>query len=113
MDALELKRVIERHRLWLNENGKGSRADLSRADLCGADLSRAATNDKYLQVSCIGSAKRMTTYNVTQDVVWCGCFKGTLGEFSETVEKTHKENAQYLRDYRAAIAFFKTCKDGE
>ena len=41
MDAKELLKVIEAHRLWVLEDEAGARADLSRADLSRADLSRA------------------------------------------------------------------------
>jgi hypothetical protein len=52
----------------------------------------------------------MSTYYVEIDTVWCGCFKGTLAEFSDQVEKTHADNPQWLAEYRGVIAFFESMK---
>ncbi len=46
MTQEQLSQILTDHKEWLNDNGKGKRADLrdadlSRADLSGADLSRA------------------------------------------------------------------------
>ncbi len=74
----ELKIILDNHKLWLNNDSKGMRADLSSAnlryaDLSYADLRYANLDKKYLQVSCIGSRKGMTTYCFDDDIVWCGC----------------------------------------
>ena len=37
-----------------------------------------------------------------------GCFRGTLEEFEKQVEITHKDHAQFLIEYRAAIQL---CRD--
>jgi uncharacterized protein YjbI with pentapeptide repeats len=37
-------------------------ANMSDADMRGANMSGADTDKKYIQIACIGSAKRMTTY---------------------------------------------------
>jgi len=44
-------------------------------------------------------------YCVDDDVVWCGCFKGTMAEFKLRVEETHENNARYLAEYQAVIVF--------
>ena len=87
-------------------------ADLSGADLRGADLCGAGLRDDTHIYSVIsaGSQRRMTTFFVEADRVWCGCFVGTLAEFEERCEKTHKDNAQWLAEYRGVIAFFKAMK---
>ena len=85
-------------------------ANLSYADLSGADLSGARTNKKYIQVSCIGSAKRMTTYCFDDDFIWCGCFKGDLEEFERQVREAHKDNEQYLKEYLGFINYVKSLK---
>ena len=97
-------------------NADLTNADLSNADLSNADLSNAnLTNangrevNTILQVAGIGSARRMTTYWVEEDKVWCGCFTGTMAEFEARVEKTHGD-LKHGRDYRSAIAFFKAVK---
>lgn len=32
--------------------------------------------------------------------VVCGCFSGTVDEFSKQIENTHKDNKEYLEQYR-------------
>jgi hypothetical protein len=85
-----------------------SEADLSGADLSGADLSGAETDKRYIQVGCIGSQKRTTTYCFEDDTIWCGYFKGTLQEFEDEINKTHKDNPQYLKEYLGAINYIKS-----
>ena len=85
-------------------------ANLSSADLRYADLSYAKTDKRYIQISCIGSRKGMTTYCFEDDIVTCGCFTGTLAEFEVKVNKTHKENAKYLKEYLGAITYIKLLK---
>ena len=89
---------------WANLSG----ADLRGANLRGANLSGAKTDKRYIQVGCIGSQKRTTTYCFEDDTIWCGCFKGTLQEFEDEVNKTHKDNPQYLKEYLGAIHYIKS-----
>jgi len=159
----ELKQILDNHKLWLEDNSKGKRADLSFADLHSADLHSAdlsgidlrsadlrfanlssanlsyadlrsanlssadlssanlssaklgdaylcfANLDKqYIQISCIGSRKGTTTYCVDDDIIYCGCWTGTLKEFEKRVKETHKNNEQYLKEYLGAIRYFKS-----
>ena len=85
-------------------------ANLSFANLRGADLSFAKTDKRYIQISCIGSAKRMTTYCFDDDIIWCGCFKGTLESFEQKVKETHSDNEQYLKEYLGFINYLKSLK---
>jgi hypothetical protein len=85
-----------------------SSADLRSADLSSADLSYASLDDKYIQISCIGSRKGMTTYNLTKDIIWCGCFTGTLREFEKRVKETHKNNKLHLAEYLGFIKYVKS-----
>ena len=85
-----------------------SDADLRGANLRGANLSYANLSKRYIQISCIGSAKRMTTYCFDEDVIWCGCFKGSLQEFEVKVNETHKNNEMYLKEYLGAINYIKS-----
>ena len=57
--------------LWLaNLRGADLRgADLTDANLSGADLRGSTTDKRYISVSCIGSAKRMTTYCFEDDKI--------------------------------------------
>ena len=48
-----LNEILKKHKMWLdNENG-GTRADLRRADLQGADLRRADLQGADLDFSCL------------------------------------------------------------
>ena len=85
-----------------------SGADLSGADLRGANLSGADLDKRYIQISCIGSAKRMTTYCFDDNVIWCGCFKGSLQDFETKVNETYKNNERYLKEYLGAINYIKS-----
>jgi len=87
-----------------------SYTNLRSADLSSANLSSAKLDKKYISVSCIGSSKRMTTYCFEDDIVWCGCFKGTLNDFENEVNKTHKNNKQYLKEYLGFINYLKSLK---
>ena len=85
-------------------------ADLSSANLSSANLSSANTDKRYIQISCIGSAKRMTTYCFDDDKIWCGCFTGNLEEFEEQVRETHDTNPQYLKEYLLFIQYLRDLK---
>ena len=91
---------------WANLRG----ADLSWANLREADLSEAKTDNRYYSIVGIGSRKSTTIYCVEDDFIWCGCWKGSLKEFVNRVEDVHKENKQFLIEYREAIRFFKAMK---
>ena len=143
----ELDEILRLHKLWLENDVTGVRANLEGSNLAGAYLAGAnlevanlsyanlsfanlsfanleGANLSYanldvarldgannrpkntiLQVAGIGSARRMTTYWVEEDKVWCGCFYGTFKEFKAKVKATHGDS-QHGRDYKAAIAFF-------
>ena len=117
----ELKDILEQHKLWLSDNTKGKRADLRSADLSSADLSSANLSsanlssayldDKIISIAQIGSRKGMTIYNFDKDIVWCGCWTGTLAEFENRVKKTHRDNSQCLKEYMGAITYFKSLKE--
>ena len=85
-----------------------SSANLSSANLRYANLSSADLDKRYIQVACIGSSKRMTTYCFEDDIIWCGCFKGSLTQFEEKIKETHKNNNQYLKEYLGFIKYLKT-----
>jgi uncharacterized protein YjbI with pentapeptide repeats len=136
METEKLKLILEKHGQYLKSEPGGERANLSGVDLRGADLSGAnlsgahlsgadlsganlsganlsgadAGENRFVSMSGIGSSRRMTTYWVNADKIWSGCFTGTMAEFEAAIEKTHKDNADHLAHYRAAVAFFKACK---
>jgi hypothetical protein len=86
-----------------------SGANLSGANLSGANLTRGI---RIVTVAGVGSCRRMTTYRADTDEAWCGCFKGTLQQFAEKIEQTHKENRLHLSDYRAVVAMLEAFKKG-
>ena len=86
-------------------------ADLSSANLSSADLRSAKTDKRYIQVSCIGSRKDMTTYCFEDDLIICGCFKGTLKEFKEKVLETYPDKkSQYHKEYLGFIKYLEGLK---
>jgi hypothetical protein len=87
-----------------------SSANLSSANLSSANLSSASLDKRYIQVTCIGSRKGMTTYCFDEDVIFCGCFKGNLAEFENQVKITHKDNKQFLAEYLGFIEYIKNLK---
>jgi hypothetical protein len=126
----ELARILKEHAEWLDDSSKGARADLSWANLSWAnlrsanlswadlrsanlrwaDLRWADLDKRYIQISRIGSRKDMTTYCFEDDIIWCGCWKGSLKEFEERVKETHKDNKQYLKEYLGFIKYLRSLK---
>ena len=87
-----------------------SDADLRGADLLGADLASAKTDFRYIQIACIGSVKRMTTYCFETDTVYCGCFTGTLLQFEKQVKKEYADTHVYYKEYIGFIDYLKSLK---
>ena len=85
-------------------------SNLSGSNLRGSDLNGSDTDKRYIQISCIGSAKRLTTYCFEDDKIWCGCFTGTLEEFKKQVKETHDNNPQYLAEYLLFVEYLKSLK---
>ena len=56
MTQKELKMILDRHRKWLNDEEGGERANLYRANLCGADLGGANLNGANLCGADLGGA---------------------------------------------------------
>ena len=57
----------------------------------------------YLVLGPAKSSGRFTTAHKDSKIgvrVNCGCFSGTVKEFSEAIEKTHKDNKEHLEQYR-------------
>ena len=101
---------------WANMSGANmsganmSKADMSGADMSGANMSGADMSKKYISITRIGSRKGMTTYCFDDDIIWCGCFRGTLEEFEKQVKETHKDNPQFLKEYLGFIKYLKDIK---
>ena len=62
---------------------------------------RVSGDQMYATVKGFGSEYRNTTFFITKDgnvCVNCGCFSGTLEQFREKVEETHKDT-KYAKEY--------------
>jgi len=82
-------------------------ANLRDVNLEGANLEGA---DLYQIVGC-GSVGRCTTYDIKNDKIICGCFYGTLKDFSAKVDLDYpKEELKGQKGYSAAILFFEGIK---
>ncbi len=133
----KLNEILRKHILWIKSENGGEQANLSSAnlrfanlssanlsfaDLSSANLSSANLNfanlnfaekreiNTIISIAGIGSARRMTTFWVEEDIIWCGCFKGTLAEFVKKVNSTYKKEELHGQSYRSAIIFFKSIK---
>ena len=137
---MKIKDILEKHKMWVNDIFGGERANLTDAnlrdanltdanlrganltgadlrganltgaDLRGANLTGADLEDEFYYIGNIGSRKEQTTVNLNKNIVWCGCFVGSLEEFQIQVEKTHggKEPNSNYYDY---MDFIELCKN--
>ncbi len=91
-------------------------ANLGDANLCGANLGdewgELQSSSDVLIVGPIGSRNDYTTiYHTDKGIfVRCGCFRGSLNEFSEKVKEIHGES-NHAKDYLALIDFVKAKYD--
>ncbi len=91
-------------------------ANLGGANLGGANLGgewgELQSSSDVLIVGPIGSRNGYTTiYHTDKGIfVRCGCFGGSLNEFSEKVKETHEES-KHAKDYLALIDFVKAKYD--
>jgi hypothetical protein len=131
MEKEKLDLILAKHKKWLYNEPGGEKADLRSANLSyadlrsanlrsanlsSADLRSAKTDHRYISISGIGSEKRLTIFDLTDDVVMCGCFRGSLKDFEIRVKKNHEKNKVWLAEYMGAIAYIKsllTDKKGE
>ena len=93
-----------------------SGANLGGAYLGGANLrdewGELQSSSDVLIVGPIGSRNGYTTiYHTDKGIfVRCGCFRGSLNEFSKKVKKTHGES-KHAKDYLTLIDFVKVKYD--
>lgn len=108
--------VLQRHAKWLKNEEGGEKANLRDANLWDADLRGAnlwganlwGANGKVLSFGPIGSRQGITYVTKTDQIIHirCGCFYGTLEEFTAKVEEEHGDS-QHGKSYKAAIEFIK------
>ena len=82
-------------------------ANFEGARIWSTNLSETNLDGRWVVVAQIGSRKGTTYYDKVNDITRCGCFKGTLDEFAEAVEREHSDHPQYLAEYRATITYIK------
>lgn len=65
--------------------------------------------DRVVKIDRIGSRKGCTYFFKTRSEIYvrCGCFFGTIAEFEAQVNKTHKNNERYKKEYLEAIRYVK------
>ena len=94
----------------VSANFEGAK-ELNNAQIWDTNLGGTTLDGRWVVVAQIGARKGTTCYNKKNDIIRCGCFKGTLDEFAEAVEREHSDHPQYLAEYRAAITYIKEiCK---
>ncbi len=66
MTGKEIKKVLDSHQKWINEEDGGERANLHLADLRGADLSKANLDFSCFPLWCGGSKFKCDTKLIYQ-----------------------------------------------
>ena len=76
MTTGKLQEILDKHKKWLNEEEGGERADLSDADLSGADLRRADLSDADLS----GAYLRGADLDYSCLPLWCGSLTANMDD---------------------------------
>ncbi len=85
-------------------------ANMEGANMEGTYMARAIGAPRLIQAGPLGSRRGFTVYDLDKDLIQCGCYTGTLGEFAAKCEKTHADNPKCLAEYRAFIGFVEKLK---
>ena len=83
MEASELKEILDQHRLWIDGKG-GSRADLTGANLIGANLNRAdlwGANLSGADLNCANLTGAILSGAILPDISWI--IPGCLAQLNE------------------------------
>ena len=64
----------------------------------------------FIQVNSLGSRNDLLTYDVINDVISTGCFKGSLAKFKAAVKYTHSNNKFVRKKYLATIKYLKSLR---
>ena len=93
----------------------GSARVYGDAKVCGDAVLRGGVKVKkttdYVLAGPAGSRAAVTTFVPGDDMVFCGCFSGTLEEFVARVEETHEGQALFLSQYRSMVHFFRWMRE--
>lgn len=96
------------------------RSDLTGSNLAGATLLGIQTNKNCYQVSGVGSASRLVSYFMKEDIVVCGCWEceegNTLENFKQRIEDAYGKNGEnpnelFYGEYQLVIDFFTKVKN--
>jgi uncharacterized protein YjbI with pentapeptide repeats len=92
--------------------GAGLRfADLRGAVLAGANLSGAiiqnTQSDDLITACGLGPEGRQVIWDMKNDVVFCGCFCGSMAEAETRAREEYAESPRDLAEAMAMIAYFK------
>jgi len=79
----ELQEVLRLHKMWLNSEVGGIRADLSYANLSSANLSSANLSDSNLSYVNKIPMYCKWTHGITGGMVHIGCEKRTIEEWDK------------------------------
>jgi carbonic anhydrase/acetyltransferase-like protein (isoleucine patch superfamily) len=88
-------------RVYENAGVSGNARVYGNAEVSGN--ARVENSTQWLLVGPAKSSKRFTTAFKDSEIgvrVVCGCFTGSVKEFSDQIEKEHKDNKEYLEQYR-------------
>ena len=80
-----------------------------RYGVCLTDKAYVKNNEDFCFFYGFGRTNRRTTFFKTKEgniFVVCGCFEGTLEEFTEKVKETHEDN-KYAKEYLAIVEVVK------
>lgn len=106
MDKEKLKDILNKHRLWLDNDDAGERADLSNTDLRWANWHEAEGIKVYVAGLQSSRENAQLTYIPSIDVATTGCFQGTWKELKERVANVYKkDNPVIFKKYTIAIKY--------
>ena len=88
-------------------------AGLSNANLEFANLTQAKLPKQIIQIGPIGSRKSYTIINVDDDIITCGCWKGSLEEFKARIDEVYPDDGKYRAQYLGVISLVESLRSVE
>lgn len=98
MEQKLLDKILQKHQMWLNDEDGGERANLSYANLSGADLSYAKRNEMERCEKCKYWNKQSEYYGVCNLLSYNnqGANLGVMRTADGRLESVYLETAPYL-----------------
>ena len=93
-------------------NAELSNADLSGANLEFANLTQAKLPKQIIRIGPIGSRKSYTVINLGDDIITCGCWKGSLEEFKARIDEVYPDG-KYRVQYLGVISLVESLRSVE